>query len=125
MRLENTPNYIVIHIAENDIGNVRVGYLHYLLVNFMSWLSHEMPNTEIIWSRILPRKTWRYSNNIKSMENCRRRLNSSLGRYMVRHDGYYIKYPDIKPDNRFISSDGVHSTKHGNITFLNTLQGAL
>ena len=36
MRLEDTPNYIVIHIAGNDIGNARVGYLHYLLVNFMS-----------------------------------------------------------------------------------------
>ena len=83
-----------------------------------------MPNTEIIWSQILPRKTWRYSNNTKSMENCRRRLNSSPGRYMVRQD-YYIKYPDIKPDNRFISSDGVHLTKLGNIIFLNTLQGAL
>ena len=114
IRLEDTPNYIVIHIAGNDIGNVRVGYLLYLLVNFMSWLSHEMPNTEIIWSQILPRKTWRYSNNTKSMEDCRRKLNSSLGRYMVRHDDYYIKYPDIKPDNIFISSDGVHLTKLGN-----------
>jgi serine/threonine protein kinase len=125
IRLEDTPNYIVIHIAGNDIGNVRVGYLLYLLVNFMPWLSHEMPNTEIIWSQILPRKTWRYSNNTKSMEDCRRKLNSSLGRYMVRHDDYYIKYPDIKPDNIFISSDGVHLTKLGNIIFLNTLQGAL
>ena len=125
IRLEDTPNYIVIHIVGNDIGNVRVGYLLYLLVNFMSWLSHEMPNTEIIWSQILPRKTWRYSNNTKSMEDCRRKLNSSLGRYMVRHDDYYIKYPDIKPDNIFISSDGVHLTKLGNIIFLNTLQGAL
>lgn len=51
------------------------------------------------------------------MEDSRRTSNSSLGRYMVRHDGYYIKYPDIKPDNRFISSDGVQLAKLGNIRF--------
>lgn len=80
-----------------------------------------MPNTDIILSQISPRKTWRYSNNTTSMKKCRRRLNSSLGRYMVRHGGYYSKYPD----NTFISSDGIHLTKFGNIIFLNTLQGAL
>ena len=125
MRLEDTPDYVVIHIGENDIGDIRVGHLHYLLVRFMSWLAQMMPQTGLIWSAILPRLPWKYSDNNDRMEKCRRRLNSSMGLHMVRHGGYCIKYPEIKADRRFFKSDGVHLTKIGNQVFLNILQGAI
>ena len=110
-RLEDTPDYVVIHIRGNDIGDIRVGHLHYLLVRFMSWftlhyllvrfmswltlhyllvrsmswLTQMMPQTGLIWSAILPRLTWKYSENNDRMEKCRRRLNSYMGLHMVRH----------------------------------------
>ena len=61
-----------------------------------------MPQTGLIWSAILPRLPWKYSDNNDRMEKCRRRLNSSMGLHMVRHGGYYIKYPEIKADRRFL-----------------------
>ena len=137
-RLEDTPDYVVIHIRGNDIGDIRVGHLHYLLVRFMSWLTlhyllvrsmswltQMMPQTGLLSSAILPRLTWKYSENNDRMEKCRRRLNSSMGLHMVRHGGYYIKYPEIKADRRFLKTDGVHLTKIGNQVFLNILQGTI
>ena len=84
-----------------------------------------MPQTGLIWSAILPRLTWKYSENNDRMEKCRRRLNSSMGLHMVRHGSYYIKYPEIKADRRFLKTDGVHLTKIGNQVFLNILQGTI
>lgn len=125
LKLEDPPNYIVIHIGGNDIGHIRLGYLHYQLEEFMSWLAQLMPETTLIWSQILPRMKWRYSENLKAIERCRLRLNSSVGVHMVRHGGCYIRYPDIKATKDFIMEDGVHLTKVANGIFLNILQGAL
>ena len=55
----------------------------------------------------------------------RRRLNSSIGAHITWNGGCYIRYPDFKTTNQFISTDGVHLTKLGNAIFLNTIQGGL
>ena len=125
MRLEDTPDYVVIPIGGNDIGDIRVGHLHNMLVRFISWLTQMMPQTGLISSAILPRLTWTYLDNNDRMEKCRRRLNSSMGLHMVRHGDYYIKYPEIKADRCFLKTDGVHITKIGNQVFWNILQGTI
>jgi len=119
------PQYILLHVAGHDIGNTRLGVLNWQVARFLTWLSETMPNTRIIWSQILPRKNWRYSNNLVAMEKCRKRLNSSIRAYVVRNGGYYIKYPDIVANDIFIKSDGVHLTKLGNDIFLNPIQANL
>lgn len=125
LNLEDPPNYIVIHIGGNDLGHMKLGYLHYLLIKFLSWLADKMPQTTLIWSQILPRIKWRYSDNSDLMEKGRRRLNSSIGAHLTRLGGCYIRYPDIKATRDFISSDGVHLNNLGNNIFLNILQGGL
>lgn len=125
MRLADLPDYIIVHIAGNDIGNVRLGYLYFLIKRFLSWLSWQMPGTCIIWSQILPRLHWRYSDNNGAMERCRARLNSSIGAMVTKCGGCYIRYPDIRASDTFLKDDGVHLTKIGNRILLNTIQGAL
>ncbi|XP_063398274.1 uncharacterized protein LOC134683112 [Mytilus trossulus] len=125
LRLEDPPSYIIVHIGGNDIGNIKLGYLHFQLVKFMSWLSNKLPETTLIWSQVLPRLLWRYSTNGNCMEKCRRRLNSSIGVHMTKHGGCYIRYPDIKATHKFLAQDGVHLSKIGNEIFLNIIQGAL
>jgi hypothetical protein len=39
----------------------------------------------LIWSQILPRLNWRYSNNLAVMDKCRRRLNSPIGAHITRN----------------------------------------
>ena len=90
MRFEDPPNYIVVHIRGNDLGNISLGYLHYQLVHFMSWLSNQLPETTLIWSQILPRLKWRNFENTVIMDKCRRRLNSFIGAYMIRHGGCFF-----------------------------------
>lgn len=125
LTLDDTPDLIVIHIGGNDIGETRLGLLNRNLKKFMNWLAVKMPNCKIVWSAILPRLNWRSSLKLKSMDNCRRRLNSSVASHLISKGGFYIKYPDFKADHRFLKEDGVHLTKLGNQIFLNTIQGAI
>ena len=125
LSLEDPPNYILFYIGENYLGCKKLGYLHYLLVRFLSWLAKKMPDSMLIMSQILPRLNWRYSNNLTVMDKCKRRLNSSIGAHVTRNEGCYIRYPDFKATNQFISTDGVYLTKLGNAIFLNTIQRGL
>ena len=125
MRFEDAPQFIVIHIGGNDIGNVRIGLLQLKMKQFISWLDDQMPHTRIIFSQILPRKDWRFSNDNVAMDRCRRRLNSTVATYTMRNGGYYIRYPDNKYDDNFLKEDGVHLTSLGNEVFLNIIQGAI
>jgi hypothetical protein len=48
-----------------------------------------------IETRILPRRTWRYSNNTDAMERTRKRLNRGLRTYLLQNNSYAIAYPDL------------------------------
>ena len=37
-RYEEAPKVIIVHAAGNDIGDVRLGYLQYLLKEDFDWL---------------------------------------------------------------------------------------
>ena len=78
MRLADQPDYIVIHIGGNDIG-----YLKYLLHRFMAWFSQQVSYAMLIWSQILQRTNRKYSEKTDLMEKCRRRINNTMGRYMI------------------------------------------
>lgn len=125
-KYENPPEFLIIHVGGNDLGDAKVGFLRNNLKNTLCWLRAELPNTHLVWSQILPRIKWRYSDNDSAMQASRRRINSTIAEFVTREGGYYIRYPDILANNNFIDKDdGVHLTPLGNQIFLNILQGAI
>lgn len=125
MRFEDPPEFLILHIAGNDIGNTMVGYLRNELKQILRWVAQMLPNTVLVWSQILPRIEWRYSKNTEAMGKSRYRINNSIASFVLRMGGCYIRYPDIRPNNKFIASDRVHLTNFGNEVFLNTIQGSI
>lgn len=125
MRLEDAPHFLILHIAGNDIGSRKIGYLRNDLKSILRWVTRVLPNTIIIWSQVLPRITWRYSSNLSAMEKCRYRINNTIASYILNNGGCYVRYPDIRANHTFLTADGVHLTEIGNSVFLNTLQGAI
>ena len=125
LKYEEPPTFLVIHVAGNDLGNIKVGYLRNQLKSIIRWIKNSMPHTILIWSQILPRTDWRYSSNRAAMSKARYRINNSVADFIVKSGGKYIRYPDIKPNSYFLKQDGVHLTDLGNNIFLNTLQGGL
>lgn len=50
MTLEDIPAYIVVHIGGNDLGETRLGLLHYKLKRFMMWLSSNASHSTDIFT---------------------------------------------------------------------------
>ena len=124
-RFEDPPHFLILHVSGNDLGVVKVGFLRNNIKNIIRWILEELPNTTIVWSQVLPRLNWRFSQNHKAMMSCRYRINNTISAFALKHGGCYIRHPDIKPNHTILKPDGVHLTSLGNELFLNVLQGAI
>ncbi|CAC5422578.1 unnamed protein product [Mytilus coruscus] len=124
-KYEDPPHFLVLHVAGNDIGSSKVGFLRNEIKNMIRWIMKEFPNSKLVWSQILTRLKWRHSNDRKAMDLCRYRINNSIAAFIISCGGYYIKHPDIHADQKFFQSDGVHLSSLGNELWLNILQGAM
>ena len=60
-RFEDPHNFLILHIAGNDIGLKKIGQLRAYVKEIIRWMGKIMPNTTINWSQILPRLHWQYS----------------------------------------------------------------
>lgn len=89
-RYEDPPNIIIIHIGGYDMGHIRLGYLQLMLRRLFDWLWVKYPESFIVWSQIIPRINWRYSDNVEAMDRTRRRINSTDAKYVVCKGGTYI-----------------------------------
>ncbi|XP_062586894.1 uncharacterized protein LOC134248516 [Saccostrea cucullata] len=119
------PNFILIHCGGNDLGNVSIRKIRVVAKQLVLFLRNHFPNSRIIWSFILPRLQWRYSANLKAMENARKRVNSGIAAIVLQSGGAIIRHLEIKPDPALFLQDGVHLSSLGNNIFLNSLQGGL
>ncbi|XP_062585195.1 uncharacterized protein LOC134246866 [Saccostrea cucullata] len=119
------PNFILMHCGGNDLGNVSIRKIRVVAKQLVLFLRNHFRNSRIIWSFILPRPQWRYSANLKAMENARKRVNSGIAAIVLQSGGAIIRHSDIKPDPALFLQDGVHLSSLGNNIFLNSLQGGL
>lgn len=126
--IEAAPDFLVLHAGGNDIGLKRIP-LHELIeivCDHLDIIKQRFPNSVLVWSQILPRKTWRYSQDVAAMNRSRVRVNRAAALKVLALGGCYIKYPDLLKDiNEFLRPDGVHLTELGYKLFLNNIQGGL
>ena len=123
---EEALDIIVLHCGGNDLGQHIIGDLRELAKSQLQYAATLFPTTKIIWSQILPRSNWRYSENLKAMDRVRIRLNNAAATETVRLGGGYAKYPELKLScSQLSAKDGTHLSPLGKEVFLNTLQGAL
>ena len=123
---EDLPDFLIVHVGANDLGNMSVGDLRNNLQNTLRVISrYNLPGTKIVWSQMLPRFKWRYSSNLKTMETGRYRVNNGVASYVLNHGGYYIRYPEIVRNQSLFQADGVHLSPAANNIYLNKLQGGI
>ena len=124
LKYEDPPNILIIHVAGNDIAATKTIELCIKIRNVLYWSRSCLPSSMLAWSQILPRLKWRYSENLRAMNRCRNRVNSSIASFLMKKYGCYIRYPEIKANEK-LYEDGVHLSSLGNEIFLNTLQGGI
>jgi len=87
LQFEDPPSYPVVHVGGNDIGKENIGYLRNNLKLFLRTIQRKLPNTIIVWSQILPRRSYRFFTNNKAMEKCRYRLNNAIAKFVLEEMG--------------------------------------
>lgn len=100
-------------------------HLRHQLKYIVLWLMNLLPNTTIIWSSILSRLGWRYSNDIEATERVRIRVNRTLINYMRLTGGKVIRYPDFQDKTFGLYSDNCHLSLIGNDIFSQKDSGCL
>jgi hypothetical protein len=119
------PQVIILHCGGNDFGRIPVKELRAFIDNILQYINTNF-KARVIWSEILPRRTWRYSSNNAAMESVRKRFNSYAATKVIKQNGFYIKHPDLQEtSDAFYLPDGVHLTFLGNCIFLNQISSAL
>lgn len=120
------PSVLIIHCGGNDIGSEPCGGLLFNMKFTIAIISRMLPFTALVYSSILPRRSYRYSSNDKAMEHTRKRINRGVRSYILKYGGYVIKHPDFDDRHKSLfCSDGVHLSFVGNDIFINQFQSAL
>lgn len=121
------PAICVIHVGSNDLVDVPFCNLIRHVEGDLEIIHSLMPNTVIVWSNILTRLFWFGAKNLKSIENCRARVNRK-GRQITidRCQGRAIYHDDISFDRTdLFRYDGTHLSRKGNVLFLSHFGNAL
>ncbi|XP_053395965.1 uncharacterized protein LOC128556072 [Mercenaria mercenaria] len=120
------PVMLIIHCGGNDLGLISTLELTWSLKHFLQdYIKNALRNTKIVWSQILPRRTWRYIyDNLIAKRMCTR-INSCLGKYFIKCGGAYIKYPDITCESTYFSADDCHLSNLGYNVMVSILSGAV
>jgi hypothetical protein len=63
LRFNQPPDFLVIHCGGNSIGAVKWRELRCQIKDSLGQLMALLPSTKLIWSQILPRISWRYSQH--------------------------------------------------------------
>lgn len=110
----------------NDIGAIDLYSLIEKMKTHLQLIEFRFPQSTFVWSQMLPRNKWRYSNDNKAMERCRLKANRVAASSVLKLGGCYIKHPDLLRNmSQFLMPDGVHLNELGNKLFLNNFQGGL
>ena len=78
--LQDPPHFILMHCGGNDLGLISLAKLLYRIKWDIRLIASVFPNCKLIWSFVLPRISSRTSQNARSMEQARNRVNRFAAR---------------------------------------------
>ncbi len=120
------PAWLLIHLGSNDITDQQIGQLIKTLDADFAQIRSLFPNTQVIWSDILQRISWRGFEHDPVTERKRQRFNRHGRRTVLNMGGRAICHGEISVKDRgLFRPDGVHLSDIGNDIFLNDLQGGV
>lgn len=96
-RLEEAPDFLVIHCGRNDLDDPDwpLAELIEHMSESITSLAELLPKTKLVWSQILPRKSYRYSSDLEAMERNRKRFNRATACQIQDLGGGHISSTQI------------------------------
>lgn len=130
MIIQNPPPVtIIIHLGGNDLVAVKQAKLMRLIKRDIRYIASVFPSAQIIWSDILPRKSWRgvvpATTNFFQLNQKRKRINRAGHLIVPNLPLGKVTVHEIDTTPGFFKPDGEHLSLTGNAVFLNTIQEAV
>lgn len=118
---ELCTNAVLIDCGGHDICDIHCWWLLHQMRLTFAIIIELIPGVPIIWSCILPKIAWNFSQCIAKTEHTRKGINSEISSFLLKHNRYVVKHPDF--DNKLsglFANDGVHLSFIGFDLFINT-----
>ena len=126
LKIRSPPNFIILHVGGNDLGNINLKRIRFLVEDLFCYLRTAMVDTKVIWSEVLPRQ---WVNGPKELEKSRKRLNTFAVQKTKQNGGFYLRHLYLQPfgksGNGFYATDGVHLSPNGNGLFVDGIKQGL
>ena len=117
---------MVVHYGVNSNGAVKLRELRCQIKDSLGQLMALLPTTKLICSQILPRISWRYSQNSRALNRAAARINNYAAWICIQAGGGYIRDPELTWNEiMMFCEDGVHLSDIGNELFLFRMQAYL
>ncbi|XP_007653892.1 uncharacterized protein LOC103164789 [Ornithorhynchus anatinus] len=121
-----SPNVIIIHLGENDLVQQTELGLTITMKNDLTTLCRAFPMAKIVWSTLLPRRTWLGAQKPEAVDKTRKAVVNELSKFcslsgisVLRHDQIVHSVPEL------FSQDGVHLSEIGASIFNANLREAI
>lgn len=121
------PDVILIHLGGNDLGTMTPETFVLAVKKDLISLKSIFPECRLVWSDILPRKSWRHSIDSMAVNNMRQAINKTIRGIMAELGGSSLTHDNILPklDTGLYRPDGVHLSGKGIDTFNLNMQDFL
>lgn len=121
------PDVIILHLGGNDIGKTATEAFLAAVKEDLISVKSIFPECLLVWSEILPRRSWRHSNDSVAVDIMRKAINESICGIMTELGGSSLSHDNIKPglDTGLYRPDGVHLSGKGIDTFNLNMQDFL
>ncbi|MFT7805929.1 uncharacterized protein LOC108918048 isoform X1 [Arapaima gigas] len=121
------PDVLIMHLGGNDLGQSDPMEFLDSVKKDLASMKSIFPQCLLVWSSILPRRSWKTSEDAEVMENIRVTVNENVGTEIRALGGMVVDHEQIRPgsDSGLYRPDGVHLTGKGIDTFNLNLQDFL
>lgn len=120
------PDVLVIHLGGDDLGLVKGKALVMQVLEDLLIIKSRWPWVKIVWSAIIPHRTWRHAINPEAMKRTHRNVNREIRLALLGGLGECKVYPELTADKlKLYRSDGVHLLKVGMDIFPRDVQQGL
>ena len=120
------PQLIIFHLGCNDFVDTKSYGIHKAIQNLFEYCQQAVPGATLIWSYILPRRSYKGAFDQSGMGKKLRDVNRNACNLFWRAGGKAIQHSDINSANKYLfRPDGLHLSTLGLDIFLNSLKGAL
>ncbi|KAG7462581.1 hypothetical protein MATL_G00186270 [Megalops atlanticus] len=121
------PDVIILHLGGNDLGKTDPKGLLAAIKRDLTSLKSIFPQCLLVWSDILPRRSWRTTEDAEAMESIRVSVNRKVQADIAELGGAALTHDQIRPgsDAGLYRPDGVHLSGKGIDTFNADMQDFL